>query len=489
MNTVLENKSTQPTLPVSRLDLLRAKLSRQILGLTVKASGRTRIQKISKLMGKHDNLRNSAYKIYHAKISHTLAMAQAEVLQKIHTQYQPLEVVTAGDVPGHEFHGNQYTVGFSGDIGEEQRQSAKTSIDEALAKVSHEHVKNLHISVTNGDFGPLGGATYIPPNKQKGYVSDQLMTQKSWLDKGGKERHIAILHEVGHRIQLHTDKATFREFKKQGFGKHFPKMHEKFGWQGNLSAYPKSHHSGEAFAESFARYHADNAKLKEHFPEMHEFWSGKSGSSKITAADPKPRKATVNLNFDLHNFSERFMTGVNEAAEDSFQVISRGLLSELGEGEEVTPQGVITKFINKRENKVVGCPEEIYKSINSELEAGTQAGDTMDELAKRIQDKFEDISKGRAMVIAQTETQSVYGTAQSNAIKQAGFEKKQWVSYHDDKVRESHEECNDEGAIPVDQPFSNGLMYPGDPNGPADEVIGCRCYLIAVEDGEEEEDV
>jgi len=58
-----------------------------------------------------------------------------------------------------------------------------------------------------------------------------------------------------------------------------------------------------------------------------------------------------------------------------------------------------------------------------------------------------------------------------------GIAKKSWVSAHDDHVRESHKECEDQGAIPSTSTFENGLMYPGDQNGDASEVINCRCTL------------
>ena len=32
--------------------------------------------------------------------------------------------------------------------------------------------------------------------------------------------------------------------------------------------------------------------------------------------------------------------------------------------------------------------------------------------------------------------------------------------------------------VDVEEKFSNGLMYPGDPNGMAKEVVNCRCALL-----------
>jgi hypothetical protein len=34
-----------------------------------------------------------------------------------------------------------------------------------------------------------------------------------------------------------------------------------------------------------------------------------------------------------------------------------------------------------------------------------------------------------------------------------------------------------QGRIGINEPFTNGLMYPLDPTGAADEVINCRCVL------------
>jgi hypothetical protein len=47
----------------------------------------------------------------------------------------------------------------------------------------------------------------------------------------------------------------------------------------------------------------------------------------------------------------------------------------------------------------------------------------------------------------------------------------------DDRVRDSHFLCEEQGAVPAAAPFHNGLMFPGDPNGPPEEVINCRCNL------------
>ena len=55
--------------------------------------------------------------------------------------------------------------------------------------------------------------------------------------------------------------------------------------------------------------------------------------------------------------------------------------------------------------------------------------------------------------------------------------KKQWLATLDDRTRGSHREIDLE-VVEVDDNFSNGCEYPGDPIGTPAEVYNCRCTLI-----------
>lgn len=54
---------------------------------------------------------------------------------------------------------------------------------------------------------------------------------------------------------------------------------------------------------------------------------------------------------------------------------------------------------------------------------------------------------------------------------------KQWDATLDDRTRESHQMVDGE-IRDIDDPFSNGLMYPRDPKGDPEEVINCRCAML-----------
>lgn len=56
--------------------------------------------------------------------------------------------------------------------------------------------------------------------------------------------------------------------------------------------------------------------------------------------------------------------------------------------------------------------------------------------------------------------------------------RKKWVATLDGRTRPSHQEID--GKIQeLDDEFSDGLQYPGDPNGYLSEVYNCRCTMVA----------
>ena len=91
----------------------------------------------------------------------------------------------------------------------------------------------------------------------------------------------------------------------------------------------------------------------------------------------------------------------------------------------------------------------------------------------------ENMTDVRATRIARTESASAMsGGAYDQAQALGIFQSKEWVGFEDGKTRETHLTCMGQGRIPMEAAFSNGLMYPLDPAGSADEVINCRCQPL-----------
>lgn len=107
--------------------------------------------------------------------------------------------------------------------------------------------------------------------------------------------------------------------------------------------------------------------------------------------------------------------------------------------------------------------------------AGTDEGLTVPQISKRLRDFYSDRSSMKAMRVARTEVTQSAGFAQHESAAQGGvMHKHQWLSSRDDRVRDSHVALDGEEKM-LNEPYSNGLMYPGDPSGDAAEIIQCRC--------------
>jgi HK97 family phage portal protein len=143
----------------------------------------------------------------------------------------------------------------------------------------------------------------------------------------------------------------------------------------------------------------------------------------------------------------------------------------------------VAEFIQARANQLAGqVTDTTYEQITSQLAEGAAAGEDTVELAARVRRVFEEASKNRSVVIARTEVVSAFNgsTAQLAALMPddvvAGQE---WIATRDGRTRKAHASADGQVRL-IGQPFDVGgsaLMYPGDPNGPADETIQCRCAL------------
>jgi SPP1 gp7 family putative phage head morphogenesis protein len=128
--------------------------------------------------------------------------------------------------------------------------------------------------------------------------------------------------------------------------------------------------------------------------------------------------------------------------------------------------------------KIVRIDDTIEKQLRESLVEGIKAGESIPELAKRVSGVM-DASKSRATTIARTETGSAFTSGRVEGMRQAGVSKQEWLTAHDQFVRDSHEPLDGQVRA-LDEAFDNGLMYPNDPNGAPEEIINCRCTVVPV---------
>ena len=97
-----------------------------------------------------------------------------------------------------------------------------------------------------------------------------------------------------------------------------------------------------------------------------------------------------------------------------------------------------------------------------------------------VMDLVPQFSRQRASVIARTETHGAANYGALGAAKETGLDlRKIWIAAEDERTREAHAEADGQ-TVDIDGMFDIGgaaLAYPGDPSGPADQVINCRCTI------------
>lgn len=128
-------------------------------------------------------------------------------------------------------------------------------------------------------------------------------------------------------------------------------------------------------------------------------------------------------------------------------------------------------------NKVVlPISDTTIEQVNELLQEGIDNGWGSSEMTARLDDT--ELPKWRARMIVRTETVRATNVAQMVQASQNPYEQeKQWIAVDDARTRQTHSSHGgvDGERIPFLDQYSNGLYFPGDPTGPAKEVINCRC--------------
>lgn len=140
-----------------------------------------------------------------------------------------------------------------------------------------------------------------------------------------------------------------------------------------------------------------------------------------------------------------------------------------------------------RINKIRIVNRTIGKAIRKKVGAKLSEMATIQEVTDAVKDTF-GLARANSLRIARTEVQGALNEARAAQYEADDVERLRWLSSRDGAVRSSHRIHGQERDLGTR--FSNGLRWPGDQTGPAEEVINCRCRPAAVpaEDYFSEED-
>lgn len=122
----------------------------------------------------------------------------------------------------------------------------------------------------------------------------------------------------------------------------------------------------------------------------------------------------------------------------------------------------------------------LKKTISAEITRGIASGMNYADIARNV-NAAAGTGFSNAKRIVRTEGHRIQQAAADDARYEAKAKGadvlKQWDATLDGNTRESHRQVDGE-IRELDEKFSNGLMYPGDPAGGAAEVVNCRCVAL-----------
>ena len=159
----------------------------------------------------------------------------------------------------------------------------------------------------------------------------------------------------------------------------------------------------------------------------------------------------------------------------------------------VSRHAFVVSQLAETQNFLVRIPDEVYNLTFAEISDGVNGGESKQQIADRVDHVLDYTGSerwpNRARVIAQTETTRAYGAGTLAAgLEQSRVTgrllRKRWDTEKDQRVRESHRAVDGQVrdlAMPF---YVDGfpLQFPGDPIGPPESVINCRCDLVILDE-------
>ena len=194
--------------------------------------------------------------------------------------------------------------------------------------------------------------------------------------------------------------------------------------------------------------------------------------------------AAADFLFDLATWKDGLKVALRPVEQHALGASVKQLLTEIGKKDDAwtLPPEKVLEFVRNRENRLADVADEVHAKIKRTLEDGITTGDSVAQLADRVRGAFNEIGEGRAKTVASTETSAAFGFGRHESMTAAGITQRRWLTSGNANVRPTHEAAEGQ-TVAIDEPFNVGgaeLMYPGDEDGPPEEVINCHCVAIPV---------
>lgn len=236
-------------------------------------------------------------------------------------------------------------------------------------------------------------------------------------------------------------------------------------WQADVAA-------GKKDAKAYKAWRKDQALHNDQLKALK-----KALTQDLTAADKMAMAYVNQVPAGVYAEGMNFATYEIEhgaKANTSFTLYNKNTVMELVANEpDLLPQAAFDKAKDTAWNS---------RHVTAAVTRAVLQGQTVPQLAASIAG-IAAMDRRAAMKAARTAMTSAHSLGKLKGYERAadmGIDvEKQWLAALDSRTRGSHRHLDGE-TVKLDEEFSNGLKYPGDPDGPASEVYNCRCTLVPV---------
>lgn len=240
---------------------------------------------------------------------------------------------------------------------------------------------------------------------------------------------------------------------------------DKAGWLQDVAAGKKTQQEYAAWLKRQSLYNDQVKALKESLAQ------DLANTDKVAMAyvnDSLPGVYAEGVNFGTYEVEH------GAKADTSFTLYNKNTVAELVANEpDLLPQ------VQVDEGKDLAWNQ---KHVTSAVTQAVLRGQSIPQLAAALTGVAA-MDRRAAMRSARTAMTSAHNLGKHRSYENAarlGIDvKKRWHAALDRRTRGSHRHLDGE-VVKLTEEFSNGLKYPGDPDGPGSEVYNCRCVLRPV---------
>lgn len=199
-------------------------------------------------------------------------------------------------------------------------------------------------------------------------------------------------------------------------------------------------------------------------------------NGKVMKADDDPASFNIDaVLWDEEDAQKDIQRKTNAVYKDAVDTGGSSIFEQLNIGVDFNLLNpAVQDFLSKKRLEIAGVTDgPLRDNLRAALQEGMNQGYSVDKIADLVAEVFT-VNRSRALRIARTEMAESFNNGRYTGMAEAKIPKIEWLSARDSRVRDSHVRMDGEVVVLGDK-FPNGLLYPGDVEGPPEEIVNCRC--------------